>query len=150
MLVRLLRTKVFARSFATTSVARSDFGSFGRPGPLPLPPKEQAEMEELIRQNQVAPTADPLTEAEFEAAAEELEHRDLRKGPKPEFEGDVNPKTGEIGGPKQDPFIAGDADWQFGGRATVSWIWTAIADRTGLLSRSELIHVVPSIACISR
>lgn len=119
MLVHL-RTALFARSFASASVARSDFGSFGRPGPLPLPPKEQAEMEELIRQNQVAAPAEGLTEDQLEAAAEELEHRDLRKGPKPEFEGDVNPKTGEVGGPKQDPFIAGDADWQFGGRATVS------------------------------
>lgn len=136
MLVRALRTAIFARSFATTSVARSDFGSFGRPGPLPLPPKDQAEFEELIRQNQVAPTADPQTEAEFEAIAEEVEHRDLRKGPKPEFEGDVNPKTGEIGGPKQDPFIAGDADWQFGGRATVSVYTEAKADAdAGLLNR---------------
>lgn len=45
----------------------------------------------------------------------------MRKGPKPEFEGDVNPKTGEQGGPKNDPFVAGDADWQFGGRVTVSF-----------------------------
>lgn len=83
-------------------------------------------MEELIRKNQVAGDIDPnMTEEELQAAIEDAAHRDLRKGPQPEFEGDVNPKTGEIGGPKQDPFIAGDADWQFGGRATVSlsYLW---------------------------
>lgn len=43
----------------------------------------------------------------------------MRKGAKPEFEGEVNPKTGEVGGPKRDPFGAGNSDWQFGGRVTV-------------------------------
>lgn len=33
-----------------------------------------------------------------------------------EFEGDVNPKTGERGGPKQDPLKHGD--WSFNGRVT--------------------------------
>ena len=35
----------------------------------------------------------------------------------PEFEGDVNPKTGERGGPKQDPLRHG-TDWSFNGRVT--------------------------------
>lgn len=34
----------------------------------------------------------------------------------PEFEGDVNPKTGEVNGPKQDPIRHGD--WSFNGRTT--------------------------------
>jgi hypothetical protein len=34
----------------------------------------------------------------------------------PEFEGDVNPKTGERGGPKQDPLRHGD--YSFNGRVT--------------------------------
>lgn len=34
----------------------------------------------------------------------------------PEFEGDVNPKTGEKGGPKQDPLKFND--WSFNGRVT--------------------------------
>lgn len=34
----------------------------------------------------------------------------------PEFEGDVNPKTGEMGGPKQDPLKHND--WSFNGRVT--------------------------------
>ncbi|CCE78719.1 Piso0_000748 [Millerozyma farinosa CBS 7064] len=35
----------------------------------------------------------------------------------PEFEGDVNPKTGERGGPKQDPLKHGE-EWSFNGRVT--------------------------------
>lgn len=34
----------------------------------------------------------------------------------PEFEGDVNPKTGEVGGPKQDPLRHND--WSYNGRVT--------------------------------
>lgn len=34
----------------------------------------------------------------------------------PEFEGDVNPVTGEVGGPKQDP--TRHNDWSFNGRVT--------------------------------
>ena len=43
-------------------------------------------------------------------------HPDAREPPKAEFEGDVNPVTGERGGPKQEPLRHGD--WSFGGRAT--------------------------------
>ncbi|KAG7876680.1 hypothetical protein KL938_004292 [Ogataea parapolymorpha] len=35
----------------------------------------------------------------------------------PEFEGNVNPKTGEVNGPKQDPLKHG-SDWSFNGRVT--------------------------------
>jgi hypothetical protein len=49
---------------------------------------------------------------------EEL-HPDMRRGARPEFEGDRNPKTGEIGGPKNDPLRwGGNADWSYNGRAT--------------------------------
>ena len=43
-------------------------------------------------------------------------HPDARKPIKPEFEGDVNPVTGERGGPKRDPLRHGD--WSFGGKVT--------------------------------
>lgn len=33
----------------------------------------------------------------------------------PEFEGNVNPNTGEIGGPKQDPLKQSD-EWTYNGR----------------------------------
>jgi hypothetical protein len=52
---------------------------------------------------------------------EEL-HPDIRLGAKPEFEGNVNPKTGEIGGPKNEPLRWGSTgdrgDWSYNGRVT--------------------------------
>lgn len=49
---------------------------------------------------------------------EEL-HPNVRRGAEPEFEGDVNPKTGESGGPKNEPLRWGDAgDWSYNGRVT--------------------------------
>ncbi|MCJ1445418.1 MAG: putative mitochondrial protein, conserved [Stictis urceolatum] len=49
---------------------------------------------------------------------EEL-HPDIRRGAKPEFEGDRNPKTGEVGGPKNDPLRWGsNVDWSYNGRVT--------------------------------
>ena len=49
---------------------------------------------------------------------EEL-HPDVRRGTRPEFEGDRNPKTGETGGPKNEPLRwGGEADWSYNGRVT--------------------------------
>jgi hypothetical protein len=46
-------------------------------------------------------------------------HPDIRRGAKPEFEGDVNPKTGEVGGPKNEPLRWGEkGDWSYNGRVT--------------------------------
>lgn len=43
----------------------------------------------------------------------------IRGGAPPEFEGDKNPKTGEIGGPKNEPLRWGpEGDWSFNGRVT--------------------------------
>ncbi|KAK7752955.1 hypothetical protein SLS62_005114 [Diatrype stigma] len=43
----------------------------------------------------------------------------LRKGAPPEFEGDVNPKTGEVGGPKNEPLRWGaGGDYSYNGRVT--------------------------------
>ncbi|KAK4245745.1 hypothetical protein C7999DRAFT_33888 [Corynascus novoguineensis] len=43
----------------------------------------------------------------------------IRKGAPPEFEGDRNPVTGEVGGPKNEPLRWGSAgDWSFNGRVT--------------------------------
>jgi hypothetical protein len=47
---------------------------------------------------------------------EEL-HPNVRRGATPEFEGDTNPKTGEIGGPKNDP-LRWEREWTYNGRAT--------------------------------
>ena len=49
---------------------------------------------------------------------EEL-HPDVRRGVQPEFEGERNPKTGEIGGPKNEPLRwGGGVDWSYNGRVT--------------------------------
>lgn len=45
------------------------------------------------------------------------EHKDLRRGAKPEFEGERNPVTGEVGGPKNDP-LKWEREWSYNGRAT--------------------------------
>ncbi|KAI1287175.1 hypothetical protein F5Y03DRAFT_380549 [Xylaria venustula] len=43
----------------------------------------------------------------------------LRKGAPPEFEGEVNPRTGEVGGPKNEPLRWGaKGDYSFNGRVT--------------------------------
>ncbi|KAK0642930.1 hypothetical protein B0T16DRAFT_296869, partial [Cercophora newfieldiana] len=43
----------------------------------------------------------------------------MRKGAPPEFEGEKNPKTGEVGGPKNEPLRWGSkGDWSYNGRVT--------------------------------
>lgn len=79
-----------------------------RPGPPPLPPAQQREFEALQK---AAQTVDLKS-----AQKEEDVHRDLRRTPKPDFEGEVNPVTGEVGGPKKDPLMGNE--WTYGGRAT--------------------------------
>lgn len=49
---------------------------------------------------------------------EEL-HPDIRRGAKDEFDGERNPVTGEVGGPKKEPLRWGHAgDWSYNGRVT--------------------------------
>ena len=55
---------------------------------------------------------------EAQGKGEEL-HPDVRRGVRPEFEGEKNPKTGEIGGPKNEPLRWGaQGEWTYNGRAT--------------------------------
>ncbi|RYP43220.1 hypothetical protein DL768_010040 [Monosporascus sp. mg162] len=112
-----------------------------RVGPAPprLPPEQQAEFERLQRiantqegfnptstpsslyddpAHELAPSpaADPVT---LSGADEAVLSTPLRKGAPPEFEGDVNPKTGEVGGPKNEPLRWGaNSDYSFNGRVT--------------------------------
>jgi len=75
-----------------------------RPAPPRLPKEEQEEYEMLQKKS-----------AGAFSGGDEL-HPDLRRKPKAEFEGEKNPKTGEIGGPKNDPLRHGD--YSYGGRCT--------------------------------
>ena len=53
------------------------------------------------------------------AAANAKEEDSFFKRAEPEFEGDVNPKTGEAGGPKTEPLRWGEGgDWSYNGKVT--------------------------------
>ncbi|KAG0367839.1 hypothetical protein BC939DRAFT_464252 [Gamsiella multidivaricata] len=72
------------------------------PGPIPLgSAKDQAEFEQLIKNAESAPSTS---------------HPDAKTPVPTEFEGDTNPTTGEVGGPKREPVRFGD--WSFKGRVT--------------------------------
>ncbi|KAF2130723.1 DUF1674-domain-containing protein [Dothidotthia symphoricarpi CBS 119687] len=46
-------------------------------------------------------------------------HPNMRRGAPPEFDGEINPKTGEVGGPKNEPLRWGAVgDWSYNGRVT--------------------------------
>ncbi|KDN43922.1 hypothetical protein K437DRAFT_207367, partial [Tilletiaria anomala UBC 951] len=83
-----------------------------RPAPPPLPAKEQREFEKLVREKQ---NLSPFSKNKS-MDAEEL-HPHARRNPDPDFEGDTNPLTGEVGGPKKDP-LSWQREWTYGGRAT--------------------------------
>lgn len=86
-----------------------------RPSPPPLPAAEQREFEELVRRAATGKST-PAPATRMGQPEEASLHPDYRRKPPNEFEGDVNPKTGEIGGPKREPIRHND--WSYGGRAT--------------------------------
>ncbi|KAJ9093190.1 hypothetical protein QFC21_006507 [Naganishia friedmannii] len=138
--ILLLRTRT--RTLHTTSLrlrAPIPPPPLSRPGPPSLPKAEQDEFDALVRRAEsgqfgdvgVADMKDALRKAGSTtpnptttstplaaAAAQPQQHPDLRKQAAPQFEGEVNPMTGEVGGPKRDPFVAGEGDWQYSGRVT--------------------------------
>lgn len=108
---------------------RTMAGKFGEyvPGPPKLPQKQQEEFEalqklansqaaidEYNRQIEETGAADSDVLANMNKTDVGMQTQYLRTIP--EFEGNVNPKTGEIGGPKQDPLRHND--WSFNGRVT--------------------------------
>ncbi|KAI0301005.1 hypothetical protein B0F90DRAFT_1576141, partial [Multifurca ochricompacta] len=83
-----------------------------RPAPHPLPPEQQREFEALQRQAEVTAIA-PSDQPE--------KHPDTPAPLKAEFDGDVNPLTGERGGPKREPvqrWVEQEGDWSFKGRVS--------------------------------
>ncbi|KAI1861832.1 hypothetical protein JX265_009335 [Neoarthrinium moseri] len=135
-------------AYSSSSSPRDNpFASY--PAPPRLPAAEQAEFERLQRSANTQEPLDPVAAEAATAsqaassssqinpdpqgvqspvAAEALTNRatlgetsnlPLRRGAPPEFEGDVNPKTGEVGGPKNEPLRWGHAgDWSYNGRVT--------------------------------
>merc|ERR1711939_924464 len=128
--MRTMRPGFFRRTFSSRPAARAGWGP--QPSPPKLPKEEQEIFEKLQQQstgafsppraqeepaenaeNAEAQTksmsADDMLEQLRERArlaakgdGEEL-HPNVRRGAAPEFEGDTNPKTGEVGGPKNEP-----------------------------------------------
>ncbi|KAI0425156.1 hypothetical protein F5Y09DRAFT_335198 [Xylaria sp. FL1042] len=99
---RLQRTANTQEGFnATSSPDFSSSSSSSTTTPTPNPPQETSA---LSQDTQDIDTAQPTP---------------LRKGAPPEFEGDVNPRTGEVGGPKNEPLRWGaTGDYSFNGRVT--------------------------------
>ncbi|SPO05608.1 uncharacterized protein DNG_08295 [Cephalotrichum gorgonifer] len=80
------------------------------PAPPRLPEKEQAEFEALLRAAQGKGAQDVARGEEKDPFFENA---------KPEFGGEVNPKTGEAGGPKTNPLRWGsEGDWSYNGKVT--------------------------------
>ncbi|KAL4723620.1 hypothetical protein ACLX1H_009260 [Fusarium chlamydosporum] len=112
-------TPLFRLTPTTTRFA-SSFQS--RPAPPKLPAEQQAEFERLQRAASVSSAFQPTEETATSAAGpttpatSQVRHTTIPekktddemnvgyfRGAPPEFEGDVNPKTGEVGGPKNEP-----------------------------------------------
>ncbi|KAK5132065.1 hypothetical protein LTR08_000402 [Meristemomyces frigidus] len=142
--MRTIRPGFFRRTFASTPAIRSSWST--GPSPPRLPKEEQELFEKLQQSSSGAFSApktakpevqpvEPVLAQSSEAGdmlaqlrqkaqlaakgdGEEL-HPNIRRGAAPEFEGDVNPKTGEAGGPKNEPLRWGaGSDWSYNGRVT--------------------------------
>ncbi|KAL7270114.1 hypothetical protein RUND412_007190 [Rhizina undulata] len=116
--LRLLTTARPFRLLSTSSRLTSPLSFAPGPSPPKLPKEQQEEFEALQRASAGAFSTPRLQRepSSSSEADEGLSHPDLRRVAKPEFEGERNPKTGEIGGPKNDPLRHGD--WSFNGRVT--------------------------------
>lgn len=119
----------------TTSLRHYSASFRPQPAPPKLPADQQAEFERLQRSAAVSAafqpessSSQPTKDQQQEMAAAEAEHEEegnkdlnqgLFRGAKPEFEGEKNPKTGEVGGPKNEPLRwGGKGDWSYNGRVT--------------------------------
>ena len=119
-----------AKSFAPTARLQTIrcLNTERMPSPPKLPREEQLEFERLQKiANSQAAIDEYNAKVTGDSTKESLNNEILTKNdigsfsPEfsrtiPEFEGEVNPKTGERGGPKQDPLRHGD--YSFNGRVT--------------------------------
>lgn len=101
----MLRLQQAVRRFSTRPAVFADLFK-QQPAPPRLPKEDQEEFERLQREAHNSFAKDDNGE---------LVHPQYHK-PYAEFEGDRNPETGEVGGPKQDPLRHGD--YSFNGRVT--------------------------------
>ncbi|KAL7794128.1 hypothetical protein V8C43DRAFT_305163 [Trichoderma afarasin] len=135
------------RNLSLTTTRLSSSSSFSsRPSPPKLPAAQQAEFERLQRAAAVSSAFQEVASTQTPPATETPRHtttassssppgsasansvktdetttlnQGLFRGAPPEFEGDTNPKTGEVGGPKNEPLRwGGEGDWSYNGRVT--------------------------------
>ncbi|KAI5235709.1 DUF1674-domain-containing protein [Aureobasidium subglaciale] len=139
--VRSCYTPAARRAISTSPAFRSSWS----PGPSPprLPKEEQEVFDKLMKQStgafstpqqapeetvaEASPSKPQVNQSpqinqspalKADGKGEEL-HPNVRRGAPPEFEGDVNPQTGEVGGPKNNPLRWGHgSDWSYNGRVT--------------------------------
>ncbi|KAF2470690.1 DUF1674-domain-containing protein [Lindgomyces ingoldianus] len=107
---------------------RQSTGAFSTPRPQAdqspesiTPATSAASADVKMRINQSPDSQQPELQLTGDGKVREGEelHPNIRRGAPPEFEGDVNPKTGEIGGPKNEPLRwGGKGDWSYNGRVT--------------------------------
>ncbi|TRM69896.1 hypothetical protein BD626DRAFT_20203 [Schizophyllum amplum] len=117
-MLRLARiVKPLSRPSVST-VNRRTIVDYNRPAPPPLPKEQQREFEELTRRAQTPAAGSGTNQSEVDLAL----HPDAPRPVQPEFNGDVNPKTGEQGGPKREPVgrwsDESEGDWSFKGRVS--------------------------------
>ena len=83
------------------------------------PPASTREPDQASTKVVSSSTSNPMSENAPRTEDDQAPHPDARRGAKPEFEGDINPGTGEVGGPKNDPLRWGSTgEWTYNGRAT--------------------------------
>lgn len=99
-----------------------------QPGPPRLPKEQQEEFEKLqsIANSQIAIEEynDQIAQQQAEGSIQEpkapIVNSEIGSFSSlklvPDFEGEVNPKTGERGGPKQEPLKHTKDEWSFNGR----------------------------------
>jgi hypothetical protein len=136
--VSILRLRQMPRNSRTAILSTRQQSSFAAPpSPPKLPKVEQEIFEELQRRSTGAfstpkssespsqPTTNSTTapdtlDTQIKAAGEGEElHPHIRRGATPEFTGEKNPKTGEVGGPKNEPLRWGaGGDYSYNGRVT--------------------------------
>lgn len=124
---RLTRISRIARLPRVQCISRAN-SSFSRPSPPKLPAAEQAEFERLQREAAVSPAfQETAVEADAQSSSteqttdkkEDPMEGALYRGAPPEFQGEKNPKTGEVGGPKNEPLRwGGQSDWSYNGKVT--------------------------------
>lgn len=83
------------------------------------PPSTQQPRHATNPVDAASPSSSSTTAAAAAAPQDADVNQGMFRGAPPEFEGDVNPKTGEVGGPKNEPLRwGGGGDWSYNGRVT--------------------------------